>query len=77
MGLNLRFSQLTSTATLLKHLSFSPSFRSDIIHLRSLKIFFEYQDWLIVISTLVFGVRMNKNKELILSTYLKLRSIHG
>jgi hypothetical protein len=34
---------------------------SKCIDLSSLNIFFEYQEWLNVISTLVFGVPMRKN----------------
>jgi hypothetical protein len=85
MGLNLRFTHLTSTATPFKHMKFSRNgnkrssieikykgighqmvihlkqmYRSEIIELRSLKIFFENQEWLNVISTLVFGVLMKK-----------------
>jgi hypothetical protein len=49
--------------------------RSEIIDLRRLKILFAYQEWLNIISNLVFGVVMKKNKNVIFPTYLKLRSI--
>jgi hypothetical protein len=77
MVLNLRFSNLTSTATPFKHVNFSRNGnkRSSIKSKNKGIAVFKYQKLLNFISTLAFGALMKKHKNLMLPTYLKLRSI--
>jgi hypothetical protein len=64
MVLNLRFSNLTSTATPFKHVNFSRNGnkRSSINSKNKGIAVFKYQQWLNVISTLAFGVLMKNIK---------------